>query len=306
MTLYVDVIWLLNWLFDSLLLCWTAVLMKFRFKLWRMIAGGFAGSLIIVLAFTPWQVYADYVWVKLLFSVLMLLTGFGFTRITAFLKHLAGLYLVTFLSGGVLLGLHYMFAYKLAANPGTGSASINQYGDPVSWLFVLAGFPLAWQFSKKTLGSAEMAAITFNELVTVRFRIGDFSSTVTGLVDSGNQLYDPVTRTPVMIVALTGREHGMPEDMLDLFKSGSAFSGNWERQLSWEDRLRIIPCKVVGNDSQLLTAVKPDSLEVTKGKDVYEVKGLISFTMQQLSPDQQYQSIVHPKMLTGAPVRQVS
>ena len=305
MTLYADVIWLLNWLFDSLLLCWTAVLMKFRIKLWRMIAGGLAGSMIIVLAFTPWHGYADYVWVKLLFSVFMLLTGFGFTRITAFLKHLAGLYFVTFLSGGILLGLHYMFAYKLAASPGS-SAGINQYGDPVSWLFVLAGFPLAWQYSKKTLASAEMAAITFNELVTVRFRISGFTCTVTGLVDSGNQLYDPVTRTPVMIVSLTGREQGMPGDMTEFFKSGSVFSGNWERHLSWEDRLRIIPYKVVGNDSQLLTAVKPDSLEVTKGNDVYEVKGLISFTMQQLSPDQNYQSIVHPKMLTGSPVRQVS
>ncbi|MDQ0879669.1 sigma-E processing peptidase SpoIIGA [Peribacillus sp. V2I11] len=48
MTLYLDVIWLLNWLFDCLLLYWTAIILKRRVALWRVCIGGLIGSFIIV------------------------------------------------------------------------------------------------------------------------------------------------------------------------------------------------------------------------------------------------------------------
>ena len=149
MTLYLDVIWLLNWLFDCLLLYWTAILLKRRVPFWRVIAGGFLGSLIIVLSFTSYHLLADRVLVKLLFSIFMILTVYGFGRFKVFVKNLAALYFVTFLSGGILLGLHYLFEYNVLSGQHTMYKGINQFGDPVSWIFVIIGFPLAWQFSKK-------------------------------------------------------------------------------------------------------------------------------------------------------------
>ncbi|MDQ7861319.1 sigma-E processing peptidase SpoIIGA [Peribacillus frigoritolerans] len=68
MTLYLDVIWLLNWLFDCLLLYWTAIILKRRVALWRVCIGGLIGSFIIVLAFTPFYAIADRVYMKI-FSI---------------------------------------------------------------------------------------------------------------------------------------------------------------------------------------------------------------------------------------------
>jgi stage II sporulation protein GA (sporulation sigma-E factor processing peptidase) len=68
----------------------------------------------------------------------------------------------------------------------------------------------------------------------------------------------------------------------------------------WQNRLRIVPCKVVGQEHQLIVAVKPDSILFEKnGEQFLCDKGLVSFTMQELSPDDSFQCIVHPKMLTG-------
>lgn len=308
MTLYLDVIWLLNWLFDCLLLYWTAIIIKRRVVLWRICIGGLIGSLIIVLAFTPYYAMADRFYMKIAFSFLMVLATFGFIRFNLFMKSLTTLYFVTFLSGGILIGLHYLFEFQIVSkNPGQ-YAGINRFGDPVSWIFVMVGFPLAWQFSKRTLEGMEMTKLKHEQLVSVTVKISEFKGNFQGLVDSGNQLYDPITRSPVMIISLSGNEAGIPADMMELFKQPDKLLQLEEQpEYTWTGRMRVIPYKVVGHEHQLLTAIKPDFIQITQGKNVYQVKqGLVSFTFQQLSADNGYQSIVHPKMLTGIPVQNAS
>ncbi|MFJ5622198.1 sigma-E processing peptidase SpoIIGA [Peribacillus loiseleuriae] len=308
MTLYLDVIWLLNWFFDCLLLYWTAVLLKRRIPFWRVLAGGFLGSLIIVLSFTSYHVFADRVLVKLLFSIFMILTVYGFGRFKVFVKNLATLYFVTFLSGGILLGLHYLFEYNVLSGQNTMSKGINQFGDPVSWIFVIIGFPLAWQFSRRTLESIEMTKINHQQLVKVTVKIDDFICSVEGFIDSGNHLYDPISQSPVMILSLNGRENTIPKDMVALFENPDILLNEvGSTHYTWAERLRIIPSKVVGNDHQLLTAIKSDWIEIIQNKDIFRVKtGLVSFTFQKLSADGKFECIVHPKMVTGIPAQAVS
>ncbi|MDQ0217166.1 sigma-E processing peptidase SpoIIGA [Peribacillus cavernae] len=302
MTLYLDVIWLLNWLFDCLLLYWTAIILKKRAAGWRIILGGLIGSSIVVFAFTPYHKLVDNLYMKLLFSVFMIIAVFGFIRLKVFLKNLASLYLVTFLSGGILLGLHYLFQFKIySLHPGM-AAGVNRFGDPVSWTFVMIGFPLAWQFSRRAFGSMEMTNITYGQMARIYVKIDGFECTLNGLIDSGNQLYDPLSRAPVMIVSINGIENaGIPNDVLDLFQNpDSILQQQGSFDYTWSERMRIIPSKVVGNDHQLLIAVKPDSIKISHaGKEYHVHKGLISFTVQKLSSDDSYQCIVHPKMLTG-------
>ena len=308
MAVYVDVIWLLNWLFDCLLLYWTAVILKRRVPFWRLLAGGFIGSLIILLAFTSNAAWVDDMYMKFLFSIFMVLTVFGFHRLKAFLKSLGTLYFITFLSGGILLGLHYFFSFQVA-NMSTGTQlGMNRFGDPMSWLFVIVGFPLAWQFSKRTINGMEMTKLHYEQLVTVTLQVGDFQAEYKGLIDSGNQLYDPISKAPVMIVSILGKETDIPIDMLNLFENpDKVLEQDDATEYTWADRIRVIPYKVIGQNHQLLTAIKPDILHIQQGEKVYKVtNGLISFTLQQLSAEDTYQCIVHPKMLTGVPVQSAS
>lgn len=308
MTLYLDVIWLLNWLFDCLLLYWTAIILKRRANAFRIILGGLIGSSIVLFAFTPYRYLVDNVYMKLLYSVFMVAAVFGFIRLKVFLKNLASLYLVTFLSGGILLGLHYLFQFKISSLQPGMAASLNRFGDPVSWTFVMIGFPLAWQFSKRAFGSMEMTNITYGQLARVDMKIDGFECSLNGLVDSGNQLYDPISRAPVMIVSIEGIEtEAIPKDVLDLIQNPDSILQQESFHYTWSNRMRIIPAKVVGNDHQLLTAIKPDWIKISHAGKEYEVRsGLISFTFQKLSSDHSYECIVHPKMLTGTIVESAS
>lgn len=262
--------------------------------------GGIVGSIIILLSITPLNDYSNHPATKLFFSFLMILAVFGYKRLRFFLNGVMTLYLVTFLTGGALIGVHYFiqFDFQLASN--VALRSIQGFGDPISWLFVLLGFPLAWHFSKTTIGNIEITKIQYDQIVDVSIKIDDVLMNFKGLIDSGNGLYDPISKMPVMFVSLK-KMTDIPEAISILANEAESIISGEERLPSeWEFKLRIIPYKVVGQEHQLIIAVKPDEIMIDNGKEALQVeKGLVSFTFQQLSSDDAFECIVHPKMLTG-------
>lgn len=301
MVVYLDVIWALNLFFDSLLLYLTAILLKRSIRLWRLLAGGFIGSLIILLSFTPFYAYSSHPISKLFCSILMVLATFGYKRWRYFIKGLMTLYVSTFLIGGALIGAHYFIQFDSELTTKVLLSGIRGFGDPISWVFVLIGFPIAWHFSKKNVESMEMTKIQFEQIVQVTLKINDEIFVLKGLVDSGNQLYDPLSKLPVMFVSIKNRLDETCDPIKKMAMDPEPLlMGNEEFPSEWQNRMRIVPCKVVGQEHQLIVALKPDSILIEKsGEKILCEKGLVSFTMQQLSADDAFQCIVHPKMLTG-------
>lgn len=301
MAIYLDVIWLLNLLFDSLLLYLTGILLKKKIIHWRILLGGLIGSLIILFSITPLSPYSNHPISKLLFSIVMVATAFGYKRFRTYIQALMIFYLATFLIGGTLIGAHYFIQFDFDLSSSVLLASIKGFGDPISWLFVLLGFPIVWYFSRRNLEGMEVTKIQYEQIIDVIFQIEGKEFSIKGLVDSGNQVYDPISRLPVMFVSLKNIEKDMPAEIIRLTEQPEAIIyGSQPIAPEWESKMRIIPYKVVGKDHQLLIAVKPDTLFLKKEQEVIVVeKGLISFTSQVLSAEGIFDCIVHPKMLLG-------
>jgi stage II sporulation protein GA (sporulation sigma-E factor processing peptidase) len=300
MTVYLDVIWFLNFLFDSLLLSLTSIMLKRKIRWWRISLGGLLGSMIILLSFSPVASLAGNPLVKLCFSFGMVLITFGFKRLRFFFKALMFLYLSTFLTGGTLIGVHYFIKFDNQLTSEVLLASVKGFGDPISWLFVMIGFPLAWYFSRSGVKKMEMTKIQFDQLVDVHFTIQNLQLSIKGLIDSGNQLYDPITKVPVMIISIHHLKELIPKEIIEMTEEPESFIfGTKEIPTDWQNKVKIIPCKVVGQDHQIIIAFKPDNLEMDTERGRVKVsKALISLTMQQLSADDSFQCIVHPKMVT--------
>ncbi|CAM3696952.1 sigma-E processing peptidase SpoIIGA [Mesobacillus zeae] len=302
MTVYLDIIWALNLMFDSLLLYLTAILLKRSVRAWRVCCGGLIGSILILLPLTPLQELAGYPLVKLGFSIIMVLVAFGFKRLGDFVRCLMVFYLSTFMIGGALTGIHYAIQFDADWASSAALAEIKGFGDPVSWLFILLGFPFAWHFSKRNVENIEMATIQFGQLVTVKIGILGSSIVLKGIVDSGNQVYDPLSRFPVMFLSVKEIMDELPEAARTLAEEPDLLLTGGEIPPELEGNVKLIPYKVIGHEHQLRMAIKPDFIEIKKGPETYFVeKALVSLTLQQLSPDDRFQCIIHPKMLTGIP-----
>lgn len=297
MKLYIDAIWSLNFLFDSLLLLCTALILKREANLKRVFLAGFIGSLIILAPFTPMSSYFSSPIIRLFFSFLMVWIAFGFKTPRYFLSNLFTFYLCTFAAGGALFGFHYLISFNLEFSMNMGRLFIEGFGDPISWLFVFIVFPIALFFSKATFNRYETAKLLFDQIVQVELSIGGKTMVLKGLVDSGNQLYDPFSKRPVMIVSLEKTKKLIPDDLYALF-TNLELLGSIDTKILEQWQISVIPYRVVGREHQLLIAIKPDDIKIQlQGKSFERINAIVAFVNQQLSSDDSYDAILHPKML---------
>ncbi|MDQ0231261.1 sigma-E processing peptidase SpoIIGA [Metabacillus malikii] len=310
MSLYLDIIWLLNFSFDLLLLLLTSVVLKRKVGKLRISLAALTGSSIVLMLFTPLAFIANEPIGKMFISFLMVWIAFGFKRFSYFAQGLLTFYFVTFMVGGGMIGAHYLLQSDMGFLNGVIMTNTSGFGHPVSWLFVIFGFPALWLFSKNRLVSLETKKIKYEQLVNVMITVDDNCFTIKGLIDSGNQLYDPITRSPVMILdTLKVKEH-IPEQLLnqaiqeDVMKSLSEPS---QTSHQWEHRVRIIPYRVVGREHQFLLGFKPDEVLIETNDEKIKVqKTIIGLNRTTLSSDDEYECIVHPKMLQGQVIENVS
>lgn len=302
MTVYLDAIWLLNFGFDFLLLRMTAFILKRQVATWRMVIGALIGSVIVVLMFTPLQYIVTHVAVKLIFSVCMILVTFGFHRARTFVENLVAFYITTFAVGGGMFATHYFLRVDHQFVNDTIQTLTTGLGDPVSWMFVLVGFPILLYLTKKQFSTVETRKYRYDQLATITINLEKDVIVLSGLVDSGNQLQDPITKTPVMIVEVDRLQEIIPEEIVHAMSSIENTQGwpTFSDETKWVERIRIIPYRAVGKETTLMLAIKPDKAIILHDNKQYETtKFLIGLTRTELSSEGDYACILHPKMLQG-------
>lgn len=300
MTLYLDVIWLLNFCIDLLLLKLTAYVLKRTVSKKRLLIGAFVGSVFIFFLFTSISGIMYNPFMKFGYSIVIVLTVFGFKRFSAFVQELFMFYFVTFMIGGGMFALHYFMQGSGTILNGIATHT-TPYGDAFSWGFVLIGFPCMWFFSRQRIGQIKAKKIRYDQVVSVEIQVGASNIEAKGFIDSGNHLHDPITKTPVMILQLASFHQHFPELLIERAKEPEAFFGD-DRELpsEWENRIRLIPYRSVGAGHHFLLAFKPDSVKITQDQDVYVCKKVfVGLNEERLSGEDEFNCIVHPKLLAG-------
>jgi stage II sporulation protein GA (sporulation sigma-E factor processing peptidase) len=299
LAVYLDVIWLLNVCFDSLLLWLTAIMLKRDVVWWRVLFGAFIGASLVVMMFTPFSMYAQHPAIKVVFSFLIVFVTFGFKRIRYFLENLFAFYFVTFTVGGGMIAAHYFLQRQVDIHASMLTTYSLGVGDPVSWMFVLLGFPALWLFSRARINGIREKKLRFEHIVDVLIVFDGIPLQLKGLIDSGNQLYDPLSKMPVMIVEMNKVKEVLPEELVQHIQLRKSMDWiNNEQLEKWIHRLRIVPYRVVGSEQQFLVAIKPDRIMIFYEQQWLEIqKGLVGLNETNLSADGEYQCIIHPKMV---------
>ncbi len=299
MTIYLDVILFLNFCIDYLLLALTAIILKRTYRQLRLIAAATFASTIVFFLFTPLASVVFHPIIKCLYSVIIVYIAFGFQRWSAFLQGLFTFYFVSFMTGGALFALHFFGQSQLAFIEQLTTTQRGYFGSGINWLFVVIGFPLVWLFSKKRIEAIEWKNIQYDQIVSVNINIANVSIETTGLIDSGNQLTDPLTKKPVMIVeASLLYPHFTKETIDKLIRFHEGGIERLEENDELLKRVSIVPYRVVGQSSPFLTVIRADSVTIVDDRDGYVTKDvLLGLESNELSPDGAFHCIVHPKLV---------
>ena len=101
---------------------------------------------------------------------------------------------------------------------------------------------------------------------------------VNALVDSGNGLIEPISKTPVSLV-----EEKVVEPYKEYFQ---------------KEKFRVIPYHSIGNSHGILEAYFIEKMEIKKdGESIIIENPLIAVTEENISVNKRYQMILHPTIL---------
>jgi stage II sporulation protein GA (sporulation sigma-E factor processing peptidase) len=302
---YLDIILLLNMAIDTLLLWFTAYFRKERVVWWRILLASLFGSTYLAFFFLP-SFASMYQWtVKLLFSVLMLWIAFGNRRLLTFMQNLAIFYFVAFIFGGGVFGLQYFLASQNEILSGLVSLHSDGFGvgfKPTLGILVV-GFALVYVLSRKSYHAVQEPRRIEAFLAEVTVTIAGERVVCRGLVDTGNHLYEPITRQPVMIVESELFARILPPSLSRRIDGGTTawenLDGLFEQvPAEWQSRLRLIPYRSVSRGMDFLLAVKPDEVIVVQNGARYSTgKVLVGLNPIPLAADGRYQAIVHPAII---------
>jgi stage II sporulation protein GA (sporulation sigma-E factor processing peptidase) len=303
MIVYVDIIFLLNVLIDGALLWTTAWSRKLDFRWWRLICSASIGGAYVVFMFFPPLSFLFTFGVKFLLSLLMLLTAFGFGGLPYFFRNVGAFYIVNFAAAGTILGVHYFWMSSSDVMNGILFTQSGGTGHElhVGLLFVLALLLFAVWLFRQVHQTAKRKADMTSYFAGVVVHIDEFARHCTGLIDTGNQLYDPLTKTPVMVMELSQWGDKFPEswkNKIERSEVDQILSALDSSEFAWQDRLRLVPYRGVNRSTQFMLAIKPDRVVIThNGKQYESIRVLIGLDAGKLSSDNAYQAIIHPSLL---------
>ncbi len=251
---YIDSLFLINLIVNSLLLMAVSRICAIGAKKIRIISGALLGAVYAVITVFPGFIFLQNFLIRLSVGLLMLLCAFGGQR--GFLRITLVFLAVTAAFGGVVMAVAL-----LGGEIWTGAGVYL----PISFRALALSFGLSYgllvlvfRFIVPRRGKGGYAHVSI--------RRGGREVSFLALRDTGNSVRDPLTGIPVPVVDLDcvrGLFSGQSAELLANSEGGKAaelLERIWE--LDPGLRLRLIPYSTVGIKSDMLLAFKPDEIKV--------------------------------------------
>ena len=272
MNVYIDIIFAINLTMNTVIFVIVSKVSKLNQTFFRIAIGATVSAIIYCLLLVFFNLFFN-VFTALGILILGLFTTFGKVKPKKFLQLVLYAHLVAFLIGGTALALYHYI------NINTVFAVIRHFpiGFLISSIFIsYITLYIGYIYIQKL-------KLTKKAIYTIEIFSDNESILFSALVDTGNNLTDPLNKWPVIIA-----EEEVMNDLVTI-----------ERIIEEkQDKLRMIPYKTVGSQG-VLTGFIPDKIIITKDnnekKEIKEVViGLCQFNLSKIGA---YQGLIGPNLL---------
>lgn len=299
MTVYLDVIFLLNMICNGMILLLTRYLVRSNTSKKRILFSTLIASFIIFFQGHLSNSLLFSLSIKILYSMVIILVAFGYGGIISFIKKWTLFYFISFSIGGAILGVHYLLEDVLIyGNHQMMLTAENIYGEEIHLSFILVAFPIFWYFTKRRMDEHVETKIKYDQYYEVILTLNGQSIRTKGYLDSGNHLIDPITRRPVVLCDTKFLNKFFNEEDWNTFITSIA-----EEELSivpptLEQKLFIVPFQGVGGITNYLYCLKPEALTIFyQGKILETSRVLVGIQLQSLTENNAYHCLLHPQLI---------
>ncbi|MCP3031112.1 sigma-E processing peptidase SpoIIGA [Halobacillus sp. A1] len=293
--IYLDAVWMLNLLMDGMILYLTQGLTRAKTSNFRIFAAALIASSIVPITVLQPDLWLASTLGKTCFSILIIFAAFSFVSFRSLLIQWLTFYFVTFAIGGTLVGIHFLFSTPIEVNGGQVITYSTGFGDPFSWLFVCIGFPVSWLFTKWRMEQIQAHRLKTEDLYRVKVVFNNNSIMCTGLVDSGNHLFDPISKRMVFLADRNLWRNFLPDETLNQLVGDEMLDALEQLPDPFKSSVQLIPFQGAGSSGQLMVTFLVDSIIVfTEEGELRIEKPLVGIQDHDLTFDRMYQILIHP------------
>ena len=290
MTIYLDIVFFENLCMNYIILFATGYILKIKMKHIRIIFSSILGSGYAVLIYIQDAIFYSNIVIKILLSIVMILTAFYPKKIKLFFKELVLFYLVSFVFGGCAFALLYFVKPQniLMRN----GVYVGKYPIQIALLGGIVGFVMvevAFRLVKNKMTKKDMFADLY-------LYSNETEVKVKALVDSGNMLKDPISGLPVIVVEKEELYKIFSKKILD--NTENIINGEFSNELYQNEadvisKFRMIPFTSLGKQNGLLLGIKTDKVKICFAETEEVVTGvIIGIYDKTLTKNGEYKALV--------------
>lgn len=191
MKIYIDLIMILNFLFDFFLLMGVSILLRRNVSVYKLLKGSFFGGLSILFLFLNIN-NIELFFLKILISIVMVVLAFGYRDLKYTFKNLFYLYTSGIILGGFLYYLNIEFSYKHEG------IVFYHNGLSINYIVLFIASPLIlYCYVKQGIYLKN----NYSNYYKVKLDLGKRRILYcNGFLDSGNHLQDPYKHQPIILI----------------------------------------------------------------------------------------------------------
>ena len=276
MTVYIDQYIIINVILNFIILRITKNIIKSKSTNPRLFVSSLAGGLFAVLLLFPQTKIATGIMGKIIFSLILTAISFKSENLKEFFKNLVVFYFVSFTIGGCGFALANMFNKNYCLD----TAKLLCITVFLSYIIL------------SIISSVYEKYFRYDNLIhKIQIRNGDQETETECFYDTGNNLRDPISKLPVIVVNISTIKKLLPESMIyellhntDVVKIYLSYCMNIN--------LKLIPYNTVANSGFML-GFMPTGVFI----DDKETKAVIGISSTIMSSDKKYNAIVNPQTI---------
>lgn len=247
MKIYLDLVFVLNFGFDFILLLTVSVLLKRRTSLKRIILGALIGALTIFCLFIELSSLELFL-IKFIMSIVMIIISFSYKNISYTMKNIGHLYMSSIILGGFLYYLNIEFSYKQEG------LVFYHNGLSINFIILVLTSPIIlYNYVKQRRDRNEK--IKYYYKVNIYFNDNNYS--LIGYLDTGNVLEDPYFHNPIIVI----NPNIIPQPSITktIYVPISTASGEQLMKCFFVDKIEI---ENIGLKKHILVGISPEKIKL--------------------------------------------
>lgn len=282
-----------------MILLLTKYLARVQLTIYRLLLGTIIATLLVpILIYFPQSFFNSFLG-KALYSIFIIICTFGYRGVQQSLKQLFLFYFISFTVGGGLFGLHYLVQDITGSQTTNFLLNVrNIYGDQVSLLLIIIGFPIVWLFTKNRMDRHVKDKIKYDQMYKCVLSFNNQLHQTIGYIDSGNHLVDPLSNRPVVVSDEPFIRKFFNEEDWMMLRNAIVNNDISTIPSVVKSRISIVPFQGVGGSNDFLYTIRPDKLTIFYEENIIETNNvLIGIQLGNLTADQHYHCLLHPQII---------